>query len=1571
MTPKPVEFACRLARKGLLSLLLCLVATTPAPANPQAGAVAAGSATISSPAAGVLEIINDPGTIINWNEFSIGVDEVTRFIQQGASSSVLNRVTGGNPSEILGQLLSNGQVWLINTNGIAFGRDAVVDTAGFVASTLGISDEDYLAGRFELGDGERTGFITNAGVIIANERGSVFLIAPRITNTGVVRADNGSVVLAAGRKAVLTSLEYDHIRFEVQSPGDTAVNLGTLQSLGGAVAAYAGRIDQRGVIQADRVARGDDGVIHLVAGENRVGGTLSVAGGQGRAGGRVRILGDDIVLAGAAIDAGGDAGGGDVLVGGDYQGGGTLPTAATTTMDASSTIDAGARGRGDGGRIVVWSDGHTGSFGRLSARGGPLGGDGGLVETSGKGSLDFGVPADVGAPAGRPGTWLIDPTDIDIDSSHAASIETALNEGSSVSVKTSDGGDGKGDISVNSAIHKTAGGDASLTLDAHNEIHVNADIKSSSDKLDVNLKAGRGINMNASIDTNGGRLSSAVATPHVPDADEDGTAVTEVAPETTAETEGETSPPPDSKMETDEPETVDTDEVVADLSPPAGPVKSAEAGDTGAPADPVAPTETAVTEPASIVDGEPETAPMEASPDTAPVEVAVFDDNARPLITISGDIVTRGGGIDIDSGDAGRTIVSGVLDASNLDEGDAGGDIRVLGGEVLLVDEARLDASGDAGGGDVLVGGDYQGGNDAVRNARHTRVGTDASISADAISHGDGGKVVVWADETTVFQGTISATGGRDGGDGGFAEVSGKQRLGFHGTVDVSAPRGEWGTLLLDPTDVVIGALGTDDGELADNQILEGEGGALFNISAAALAAALAANTLIEAANDITLSGGSPVTWATGSRLTLDAGNDIQLNDDLDGGANGDITLIAGNDIGTTGATISGDDLVLNAGNAVNVSTAVNTVSGFATTGAFDVSNSGALGLGAVSAGGDISIVATGPLTANGTVTATGANSILLAAQGNSAADDLNINARITATTGDIDLYAGDSVLQQTPGSINQGIDTTTGNINIFAGTDYNGGAPTAGTATGTFTQGANMVTIFSPGGDVNISAPGNVEVNRVINDFFVDTSQSSITSDNGSITEQGVFTQIFGPDFTLSAATGIDLTNTPGSGNTNIGTLDASNSTSGDILIAETGSLVVTGLSNSAAGGAVSVSTGSFLDMNTAASSNNGDITLSTSTGDITFTLGANAGGGDIQLSAGGNILSDNLVNPGIALSAANLSLSAPGEISVRTDANTVAAESTTGGNITIVDNAGLATGTVDGITGVSTADGSVSLTADGGVNIGQAVDAGGNGNVSLTSNNAGIVVSADVRSSNAGTGDGNGGIDLQAPNGAVTSGGGRIESAGGALTALAAGNIFLDTQVANIDARSTVAGDIVITEADGVTLDPLVTTASDITVTSGNTMNATSITAGGSGSVFLTANNGDLNVGLITAPGDVFLTTLNGDVQDLQDDLLQDIDQGGDLVINASGVVGGSSPGGSAVDPFGALESDFAAPGAGSTPAPAPLPPATPAAPELPIDDIISQIVSLQTYVDVLGSDWPETDDPISFVEERTQCY
>jgi len=1600
-TPRPA------LRRGAASALLSLFLSTAASANPQGAAIVSGSAGITSPAPGVLEIINDPGTIINWAEFSIGVDEVTRFIQDSPASSVLNRVTGGNPSAILGQLLSNGQVWLINTNGIAFGDNAVVDTAGFIASTLDISNEDYLAGRFELGDGSLTGAIVNGGAIIANGAGDVFLIAPKIENRGLIQTDNGDVVLAAGRKARLTSLEYDNITFELQSPDDSAVNLGTLKSMGGAVAAYAGQLDQRGAIEADRMVESDDGTIHLVAGSNRVGGTLSARGGGDVKGGSVRILGDDITLSGARIDAGGGAGGGEVLVGGDYQGGGGVRTADATAVDAASRIDASATGDGDGGRIIVWADGRTESFGRLSARGGPAGGDGGLVETSGLKSLDFEQPADVGAPNGRPGTWLIDPEDIDIDASKAASIETALNEGSGVTVKTADSGDGEGNINVNSSIHKSEGGPAALTLDAHNEIRVNAGIRSTSDKLDVNLRAGRGIAMNGSIETNGGRLSSTIVNPQ-----QDMAALIDETdrPEPEENTDAGVDDPDAAPPATGNAAGDDEQEGAGEALAAAGAVQES---DTVEPATGIAGAdgigESAIEDDAVSHDAESVAAAGAASNAAEP---ATEPATATPDITINGEVITAGGDIIVDSGPAGRSVVSGTLDAANRLGGQTGGDIQVLGSEVALSGEARIDASGDAGGGDVLIGGDYKGGNDEVRNAQNTSVAAGVLIEADAVSGGDAGKVIVWADESTVFRGRISATGGARGGDGGFAEVSGKQNLGFDGVVDLSAPEGARGTLLLDPANVVITQFAEvfDDSELDDNEILAGDPtGSPFSdffISPGAVETSLAgADTLIEASSEISLE--SPVSWATGSRLTLNAGTDVNINADLDGGSDGDITLIAGDNIDTgAGDVISGDDLVLDGGTDVTVTTSVNTVSGNAGTGLFSVDNTGALtvaGTG-VSAGGDISIVASRPiiisvfggggvvalatsglLTVDSPITATGSNSILLAAEGDTADDDLAINANLTATTGDIDLYAGDTITQATPSAAFEGIETTTGSINIYAGTDYAGGEPGSGTSTGDFIQqGGGFVTIYSPGGDVNIEASRNVVLDRVINDFLTATSQSRIVAGGGSITIQGtaISPRVFGPEFTLEAETGIDIS----TGFSNFGTLSASNYTSGDIVIDEAGNLIVTGLSNDAPGGAIEISNGGWIDINTAVSTNNGDITVDAGGAEVTFSSGMDAGSGDIVVTADTDILSDSLVNPAVALAGTNVSLAAGNEISVRTAATNIEAKSAVSGNVTIVDNDGVNIG--NGGAGIDTLNGAISVTGNGPINVLETINAGSNGGVTLATATGDIVIGADINSNDAGTGDGSGSIDLQASGGSITSSGGKVSAAGGTLTATAAGDVVLDTQVASAGIQSNVAGDIALNEDDAVVLGTLSTTASDITVTSGGSLTATSIVAGGGGSVFLTAANGDIYVGFISAPGEITLTALAGNIEDLQDDLALDIDAGGGATLNAAGSVGGNSPAGSAVDPAGVVEGVFTlvgeppapgTPGPGATPMtpsgpadfPPPLPPGMPGMPAMPpVDDIINQVVSLQLNVDPY-LDLPENDGQMNYVEERTQCF
>ena len=105
-----------------LGVVTGLVTGTPAWANPNGANVVHGQVSFSRPNAATLNVTNSPGAIINWQQFSIGVNETTRFIQQSSSSSVLNRVIGQNPSQLLGQLRSNGRVFLINRNGVNLRR---------------------------------------------------------------------------------------------------------------------------------------------------------------------------------------------------------------------------------------------------------------------------------------------------------------------------------------------------------------------------------------------------------------------------------------------------------------------------------------------------------------------------------------------------------------------------------------------------------------------------------------------------------------------------------------------------------------------------------------------------------------------------------------------------------------------------------------------------------------------------------------------------------------------------------------------------------------------------------------------------------------------------------------------------------------------------------------------------------------------------------------------------------------------------------------------------------------------------------------------------------------------------------------------------------------------------------------------------------------------------------------------------------------------------------------------------------------------------------------------------------
>lgn len=233
------------------------------------------------------------------------------------------------------------------------------------------------------------------------------------------------------------------------------------------------------------------------------------------------------------------------------------------------------------------------------------------------------------------------------------------------------------------------------------------------------------------------------------------------------------------------------------------------------------------------------------------------------------------GKIVLHGGPNGRVTVAGTLDATGADTGEKGGNIAVLGDQVKIDESAQVDASGHSGGGEILVGGNFQG-KGPEQNATATTIKTGAELRADAEATGNGGMVIAWADGATDFAGSISAQGGYSAGDGGFVEVSGKERLRFEGAVALGAPTGSSGTLLLDPRQVRIVANGADDDEIRDGDISIGDDpGSDYTISAEALSNVtgdirIAATDEVVIESDIDL-GTRSLDVTAGSSIELDA----------------------------------------------------------------------------------------------------------------------------------------------------------------------------------------------------------------------------------------------------------------------------------------------------------------------------------------------------------------------------------------------------------------------------------------------------------------------------------------------------------------------------------------------------------------------------------------------------------------------------------------------------------------------------------------------------------------------------
>ena len=398
-------------------------------ALPEGGQVAAGQAAITTAGSTMTIAQQTAQAIINWQNFGIGSGEAVHINQPNSQAILLNRVVGSNPSEIFGQLTANGQVILVNPNGVFFRPGSSVDVGGLTASTLNIANEDFLKGQLRFA-GDSQNPVINAGNITA-QNGYVNLLAKEVVNEGIIAAQTGSVNLAAGSGM---SLDYN---------GDGKMTVAVTDG------AYQSAVANKKLIQADgglvvMTASGKDALMDSAV--NNSG--MIQANTLGEATGQISLTGDNIATTG--------------------------------------TISADGGSNGHGGTIKIIANHKTAVDGQLSAQGGQLAGDGGFIETSGD-VVRIGDRSSIqaNAPQGKAGQWLIDPVNITISNNGGDGLDgTNINtdtltnalQGTSVTLDTDRAGNDAGTITVNGEISVENSVGTTLTLKANKAININADI---------------------------------------------------------------------------------------------------------------------------------------------------------------------------------------------------------------------------------------------------------------------------------------------------------------------------------------------------------------------------------------------------------------------------------------------------------------------------------------------------------------------------------------------------------------------------------------------------------------------------------------------------------------------------------------------------------------------------------------------------------------------------------------------------------------------------------------------------------------------------------------------------------------------------------------------------------------------------------------------------------------------------------------------------------------------------------------------------------------------------------------
>ena len=413
---------------GLAAFFFCMgsLAQT-ATAGPRGENIAAGNVSIDRHGNNTRITASD-GAIIEWREgFDIPANESVRFLQPGSWASVLNKDYSNNATMIDGKLFANGTVVIANPYGIFVGGSARLNVGHLIAAAGNISNEDFLAGSLKF-DG-LDGNVINSGRIRAD---GVAMLGRQVANHGQIVGAQESVLLVSGDEVWLGE-HGNPIRIGLGPLGSetpAVENTGVIRANQGSVRLAAGdmlglAVRNTGTIRAAQIE------ITNTGGDIHVSGVLDARNhaevGQG---GSISVAGERIALLDASLDVSGATGGGEILIGADRGGESIIadavpiPRTSAVVIDAKTTIHADARKDGDGGKVVVWGDDMARVHGEISVQGGQNGGNGGFVETSSHGILDLPRAPALRAPAGgTAGHWLIDPANIVIKVSASPDIE--------------------------------------------------------------------------------------------------------------------------------------------------------------------------------------------------------------------------------------------------------------------------------------------------------------------------------------------------------------------------------------------------------------------------------------------------------------------------------------------------------------------------------------------------------------------------------------------------------------------------------------------------------------------------------------------------------------------------------------------------------------------------------------------------------------------------------------------------------------------------------------------------------------------------------------------------------------------------------------------------------------------------------------------------------------------------------------------------------------------------------------------------------------------------------------------